>query len=106
MSCPSRRIRKKAIARTLALTAALLSVCALSACNPSGSGASSTHSYDISPIFPLSPGKCAQYGGDQQKSGSGGACLVTKAECERAASDWRRSMTDGGINDAIEFTCR
>lgn len=59
--------------------------------------------YDISPIFPLSSGKCAKYGGDQEGSGITATCMVTKSECERAAADWRKAM--GGVNNAIEFSC-
>lgn len=62
-------------------------------------------SYDISPIFPLSSGKCAKYGGDQQGSGFGAACMVSKGECEKAAADWRNAMQTGGVSDALEFTC-
>jgi hypothetical protein len=62
-------------------------------------------SYDISPIFPLSSDKCARYGGDQHGSGLAATCMVTKSECEKAASDWRSAMQNGGVGDAIEFTC-
>jgi hypothetical protein len=71
----------------------------------SGCGGANAKAYDISPIFPLSSGKCAQYGGDQQGSGVSATCMVTKAECEKAAADWRRAMENGGVNDAVEFSC-
>jgi len=61
--------------------------------------------YDISPIFPLSSGKCAKYGGDQEGSGITATCMVTKGECEKAAADWRKAMETGGVNNAIEFSC-
>jgi hypothetical protein len=61
--------------------------------------------YDISPIFPLSSDKCAKYGGDQKGSGTTATCKVTKAECEKAARDWRSAMASRGINDAIQFSC-
>jgi hypothetical protein len=71
-----------------------------------GCGGSDPKSYDISPIFPLSSGKCAKYGGDQQGSGITATCMVTKSECEKAAADWRNAMASGGVIDAIEFTCQ
>jgi hypothetical protein len=61
--------------------------------------------YDIAPIFPLSSGKCAKYDGDETGSGVTATCMVTKDECEKAASDWRAAMATGGVNDAIEFSC-
>lgn len=70
-----------------------------------GCGGADAKTYDISPIFPLSSGKCAHYGGDQQGSGITGTCMVTKAQCEKAAIDWRKAMENGGVNDAIEFSC-
>ena len=30
--------------------------------------------------------------------------MVTKAECERAAADWKQAMADGYVDDAIQFT--
>jgi len=86
--------------RGLAYLAAASLAIALTGC---GGGSSKT--YDISPIFPLSTGKCAKYGGVQQGSGLASTCLVTKAECEKAASDWREEMQASGVNDAIEFRC-
>jgi len=70
-----------------------------------GCGGADAKTYDISPIFPLSSGKCARYGGDQEGSGITATCMVTKAECEKAAADWRKAMATGGVNDAIEFSC-
>jgi hypothetical protein len=71
----------------------------------SGCAGGSARDYDISPIFPLSSGKCAKYDGVQQGSGFTATCMVTKAECERAAADWRAAMTAGYVDDAIEFSC-
>jgi hypothetical protein len=31
--------------------------------------------------------------------------MVTQAECERAAADWRDVMQDSAVNDAIMFRC-
>jgi hypothetical protein len=31
--------------------------------------------------------------------------MVTKSECEKAAADWRNAMRNGGVGDAIEFSC-
>jgi hypothetical protein len=70
-----------------------------------GCGTSDAKTYDISPIFPLSSGKCAQYDGNQSGSGLGATCMVTKTECEKAAADWRSAMQSGGVNDAIQFSC-
>lgn len=61
--------------------------------------------YDIAPIFPLSSDKCARYGGEQEGTGFAAKCMVTKAECERAAADWREAMESSGVNDAILFRC-
>lgn len=61
--------------------------------------------YDISPIFPLSADKCARYGGDEEGSGHSATCMVTKAECERAAADWREAMQSSAVNDALLFRC-
>jgi hypothetical protein len=71
----------------------------------SGCGGGSSKAYDISPIFPLTSGKCAHYGGHEEGSGVTAKCFVTKAECETAAIDWRNAMQNGGVNDAIEFSC-
>jgi hypothetical protein len=70
-----------------------------------GCGTSDAKTYDISPIFPLSSGKCTHYGGNQSGAGIGATCMVTKAECEQAAADWRGAMQSGGVNDAIQFSC-
>ena len=86
--------------RIVATLAAAVVVLALTGCGDAGMKA-----YDISPIFPLSSGKCAKYGGDQQGSGITASCMVSKAECERAAADWRKAMETGGVTDAIEFSC-
>jgi hypothetical protein len=80
----------------LAMAAAAI---ALTACG------GSDKTYDISPVFPLSSGKCAEYHGDEEGSGITATCMVDKNECERAAADWRESMQSSGVNDAIEFTC-
>jgi len=63
--------------------------------------------YDISSIFPASDpaAKCAKYHGDLHGSGVTATCMVTKAECEKAAADWRQAMATGGVNDAVEFSC-
>jgi hypothetical protein len=61
--------------------------------------------YDISPIFPLTSDKCAQYNGEESGEGLSATCMVTKADCERAAADWRQAMSDGGVTDGILFTC-
>ena len=86
--------------RPLAFLAASAVVVALAAC-----GGTEAKTYDISPIFPLSSGKCAKYGGDEEGSGPTATCKVTKAECERAAADWKTAMETGGVNDAVEFSC-
>lgn len=86
--------------RIVAFFATVGMTVALPAC-----GGSDAKSYDISPIFPLSAGKCAKYDGDQQGSGITATCMVTKAECEKAAADWRRAMQTGGVSDAIDFSC-
>jgi len=61
--------------------------------------------YDISPIFPLSADKCERYNGEEVGEGPRPSCFVTKADCERAASDWNQSMAESGVRDAIRFTC-
>jgi uncharacterized lipoprotein YehR (DUF1307 family) len=70
-----------------------------------GCADSNAKKYDISPIFPLSSDKCAKYDGDQEGSGITATCMVSKAECEKAAADWRNVMASRGINDAIQFSC-
>lgn len=85
--------------RVLAFFAAASIAVALSGCG------GSAKTYDIAPIFPLSSDKCAQYDGDQKGSGITASCMVTKAECEKAAVDWRKAMQTSGVTDAIEFTC-
>jgi hypothetical protein len=84
---------------TVTVLLAMGIVLVLAACGGGGK------SYDIGPIFPLSTGKCAKYGGDQNGSGVTESCMVTKDECERAAADWREAMRSGGVNDTIEFSC-
>lgn len=73
--------------RIAAVVAATTIAVALSGC-----GNVSAKTYDISPIFPLSAGKCAQYNGDQKGSGITATCMVTKTECKKAAADWRKAM--------------
>lgn len=70
-----------------------------------GCGGAEAKTYDIAPIFPLSSGKCAKYGGDEEGSGVSATCMVTKGECERAAGEWRQAMQSGGVSEAIEFSC-
>lgn len=70
-----------------------------------GCNGANAKTYDISPIFPLSSGVCAKYGGVQQGSGVSVTCMVTKGECEKAAADWGRAMTASAVNDAVEFSC-
>lgn len=79
----------------LAITAAVLTT---SAC-----GATDSKTYDISPLFPLSANKCAKYGGTTEGAGITAQCWVTKAQCDRAASDWRQAMRN--VPSAIEFRC-
>ena len=83
-----------------AFLAAASLVVAIGACGGSGKNL-----VNISPIFPFSSGKCAKYGGSEQGSGITATCMVTKSECEQAAADWRGAMQQGGVNDAIEFSC-
>jgi hypothetical protein len=71
-----------------------------------GCGSGEAKAYDISPIFPLSSGKCAHYGGEEKGSGITATCMVTKGECEKAAADWKAAMESGGVNEAIEFSCK
>ena len=72
----------------------------------SGCGSGDARAYDISPIFPLSSDKCAKYDGVQQGSGIYATCMVTFAECQRAAADWRAAMESSDVPDAIEFSCQ
>lgn len=81
----------------LAAASLILSVAGCSSADEKG--------YDISPIFPLSADKCAEYNGDESGEGFGTTCMVTKADCERAAADWRAAMAEGGVTDAIQFSC-
>lgn len=83
-----------------ALVAAATMTLVLTGCGDAGA-----KTYDISPIFPLSSGKCAKYDGDQQGSGINATCMVSKTECEKAAADWRKAMESGGVGDAVEFSC-
>lgn len=71
-----------------------------------GCGGAEAKTYDIAPIFPLSSSKCAKYGGDEEGSGTTATCMVTKGECEKAAAEWRKAMESGGVNEAIEFSCK
>ena len=86
--------------RLLILLAAVCSMTALTAC-----GGGSGTQYDISPIFPLTEGKCAEYHGTEEGSGFTASCMVTKDECERAAADWHEAMESSGIAEPIEFSC-
>ncbi len=87
--------------RTLAVLAAASVGAAVCGCG----GGGAAQAYDIAPIFPLSSGKCAHYGGHEEGSGLTAKCMVTKEECEKAAADWRNAMQNGGVNEAIEFSC-
>lgn len=91
--------RSRITRRLIAIFAAATMVCAVSACTRD------SKTYDISPIFPLSSDKCAKYDGTTEGSGLTAHCWVTKAECERAASDWKQEMQSGGVTDAIQFRC-
>lgn len=71
----------------------------------SGCSSASEKKYNIAPIFPLSADKCAKYHGDQKGQGITASCMVTKAECEKAAADWKQAMQISGVNDAIQFSC-
>lgn len=84
--------------RVVVVVATATTALALSAC-----GSKNEKTYDISPIFPLSENKCAQYGGDEEGSGFGASCWVTKEQCEKAAADWREAMR--GVSGAIQFSC-
>jgi hypothetical protein len=85
--------------RTAALFVAATTVFAISGCG------AEPKSYDIGPIFPASADKCARYHGDAKGEGFTATCMVTQAECKKAAADWRDAMRNGGVNDAIQFTC-
>jgi hypothetical protein len=92
--------RLRAADRVFAFLAVACMTVGLTSCGGVGAKA-----YDISPIFPLSTGKCARYGGHEEGSGVTATCMVTKAECEKASADWRRAMEAGGVTEAIEFSC-
>lgn len=92
--------RSSVLGRTAAMAVAAIVAIAASACS-----GSADKNYDISPIFPLSSDKCAEYNGDGSGEGFSSTCMVTKSECERAAEDWRQAMSEGGVNDAILFSC-
>lgn len=94
---PDRRLSR---ARAIGLLTAASAAIALAGCtgNPS-------KSYDISPIFPVSAGKCAKYDGRTEGSGLAAHCWVTKSKCLEATADWRQAMRQGGVTDAIEFRC-
>jgi hypothetical protein len=85
--------------RVFAFSAAASMIGATSGCGAGAKG------YDISPIFPLSSGKCAHYGGKEEGSGVTAKCMVTKEECEKAAADWKRAMQAGDVTEAVEFSC-
>lgn len=68
-------------------------------------GCGDAKAYDIGPLFPLTADKCAKYDGDAKGEGLWASCMVTKAQCERAVADWNQSMRDGGVDDALLFTC-
>ncbi len=70
-----------------------------------GCSSADAKEYDISPIFPLSADKCAKYNGEESGEGLGATCMVTKADCERAVADWEAAMREGGVNDAMQFSC-
>jgi len=78
---------------------------AATALTASGCGGGDSKTYDISPIFPLSSNKCANYDGRTEGSGLMAHCWVTKEKCEQAASDWKQAMQQGGVTDAIQFSC-
>lgn len=69
----------------------------------SGCLSSEGKDYDISPIFPLSSNKCAEYNGEQSGEGFSATCMVTKSDCERAAADWKQATRN--VGDAIQFSC-
>jgi hypothetical protein len=87
--------------KTFAACAATSITIALGACGSSGS-----KTFDIAPIFPLSSDKCAKYDGEEKGSGITASCMVTQAECEKASADWKNAMQTGGVNDAIQFSCK
>ncbi len=74
---------------------------AIAGCGTSGG----SKAYDISPIFPLSANKCSKYNGTASGTGIMAHCYVSKSECEKATADWKQSMQQGGVNDAIVFSC-
>ena len=84
--------------RTLAVLVALTLTAA------TGCSSQDEKGYDISPIFPLSADKCARYNGEESGEGFGATCMVTKADCERAAADWAQSMRESGVS-SIQFSC-
>lgn len=87
-------------ARSVAFLAAAITAVAVSAC-----GQSESKGYDIAPIFPLSSDKCGKYDGQSEGTGLTAHCWVTKAKCEQAVQDWRQAMREGGVSDAVQFTC-
>jgi hypothetical protein len=93
---------KRSYTMTTRILAFLIAACmavAISACGGSGK------TYDIGPIFPLDPGKCAKYNGEAEGSGVTESCMVSKGECERAAADWEEAMQSSAVTEAIEFSC-
>lgn len=99
-SASGRGLRSRGPSRLIVAVVAITTVTALSAC-----GVVNAKTFDIAPIFPLSPDKCAKYGGNAQGSGFNSHCWVTQTECKQAATDWRMSMQQHGVTDAIEFSC-
>jgi hypothetical protein len=92
--------RSRTPSRLVAFFATATTVLALSAC-----GQSDSKTYDISPVFPLSSDKCARYDGKTEGAGITAHCWVTKAKCEQAVEDWRQAMGQGGVTDAVQFSC-
>lgn len=94
------RPRSRPLSGGMALLVAVAASMALTAC-----GQSDSKTYDISPIFPLSADKCVKYDGKTEGAGFGARCWVTKSKCEQAVQDWRQAMREGGVSDAIQFSC-
>ena len=92
--------RARRPSRVISFLAVSAAVMALAA-----GGQSDTTSSDISPIFPLSADKCAKYDGNAEGSGFSAPCWVTPAKCEQATPDWQQAMREGGVSDAIQFSC-
>lgn len=60
--------------------------------------------YDIGPIFPLSPTKCAKYNGEAEDEGPLAHCWVKLADCQRAAADWNSFLKRSG-SPGVRFGC-